>query len=137
MSVCVFCLSCYLTAACACRSETDPLFKLEHQETDKKAATDSKDHLDELLAVRGDQYEDDYRASRLVRSSFRKRKNEDIAIVKANRERSIYVPLLPEDPRDVKLAAVTAFGKSRAGPVPRVVVKKTDSIFGTEKKKPK
>jgi coiled-coil domain-containing protein 130 len=67
--------------------ESDPLYKLEHVSADKKVAVDKSDTLGELIGMRSEQFEDDYAASRLMRSVFRKRKAEEIAVEKSNKEK--------------------------------------------------
>lgn len=82
---------------------------------------------------------DDYRASRLVRSQFRKRKAEEVAEEKANREKGIYVPLVAEHPEDIRLAARTVFGGGAGGSIAKgllkkphiATAKKKNSIFNT------
>lgn len=122
------------------RMYDDPLYKLEHKEKDKTAGKEGDEHLRKLIIAKQSN-EDDYRASRLVRSQFRKRKAEEVAEEKANREKGIYVPLVAEHPDDIRLAARTVFrGGSSSNKEslkkPHVAMaKKKSSIFTSDKKK--
>ena len=64
--------------------EQDPMFKLEHKTVDREVAKKQDKDLKRLISLRSDQYEDDYRASRLIRSGFRKVRRSSIC------QRSIY-----------------------------------------------
>lgn len=76
----------------------DPLFMLEHKAQDQEAGREQKDDLDALLAVRDEQYDNDYRASRLVRGQFRKRKADEIATVPAVFSLSLFALNPPSPP---------------------------------------
>ena len=49
----------------------DPMFHLEHKAKDQDVAKNDNEHLEKLLEMRSDQFEMDYRASRLVGLTFR------------------------------------------------------------------
>ncbi len=127
--------------------ESDPLYKLEHVSADKKVAVDKSDTLGELIGMRSEQFEDDYAASRLMRSVFRKRKAEEIAVEKSNKEKvnclfcsgiswlicffsqGIHVKLQEEEHEDdVLLAKSTKFAKKKPAIV-KLLTKKQSSIF--------
>jgi len=111
------------------RLASDPLYKLEHAAKDKEAAKQKDNDLEQLLALRSEQYEDDYRSSRLIRSGFRKRKAEDIREAEQNAARGIHVKMVPERQEDVLAAFQTKFAKKRARPK---ALKKPSSIFATK-----
>ncbi len=110
--------------------ESDALYKLEHVSKDKTAAVEQSDTLDQLLSMRSEQFGDDYKASRLIRGVFRKRKAEEVATEKANQLRGIHVKLGPERPEDVDLARQIKFAKKKTLPA---ALKKQTSIFGNKK----
>ncbi len=110
--------------------ESDALYKLEHVSKDKKVATEHEDVLDRLVALKSEQFDDDYQSSRLIRSVFRKRKAEEVAAESANKAKGIHVPLLPERAEDIALARQVKFAKKKALPPS---LKKPASIFGAKK----
>jgi coiled-coil domain-containing protein 130 len=109
------------------RMASDPLFKLEHASEDRETARSKDEELEKLVALRHDQFGDDYAASRLIRSGFRLRKAELQREAESNRQKGIHVPLVPEAQEDVLLALSTKFGrkKQRTATMP----KRPSSIF--------
>lgn len=95
----------------------DPMYKLEHQTTDVKAADDAKPALEKLYSRNTDVWKDNYEANSALRAQFRKTKKE--LKLKEDQDKklliksSLDISLLPENDQDRQIAALmTLQGKS-------------------------
>ncbi|CAG0917532.1 unnamed protein product [Notodromas monacha] len=87
---------------------TDPMFKLEHVEKDKRKSKEAKETLGNLEGFQYQRWKDDYAANRLMRDKFRESKKElargEAADNEVLKRASLELKLLPETVEDKKLA---------------------------------
>lgn len=93
---------------------TDPFYKLEHAHEDKRKAKDNIPSLRKLSDLQDEQWNDDYKANYLLRKTFRTKKKEQDKEKRKNEKRGIHIPLVPEDTRDIELAAQVCFDQQKA-----------------------
>ncbi|CAH1775350.1 unnamed protein product [Owenia fusiformis] len=90
----------------------DPMFKLEHGETDKVKHKKSLPNLGELASIQ-DQYRDDYMLNKLARNKFRGEKkalaSKELADKVLLAKSSLDITLVDETPEDRKLASLIKY----------------------------
>lgn len=88
----------------------DPMFKLEHTESDKKSSEDAKPRLRRLYQRNETAWSDNYEANSRLRATFRARKKELKLAEEEDRKLlarcSLDINLLPESEQDKNMAAL-------------------------------
>jgi len=92
------------------RMESDALFRLEHQEADKRAAAESHDRLSKLYNL-SSRMNDDFSMNQAARRIFRAEKAERKQRVEEGRAKGFGFGLLPATERDQQISNRIEFGR--------------------------
>lgn len=118
----------------------NPFFRLEHQVTDQKKASESVPKLSAILETNEKSWKNDYELSRVLRGKFRREKKvlaEERSRTEALRGKlAVDLPLLAEKPEDAVMARnVTREAGRRIESLAEATTRlKSDLIFGGGRK---
>lgn len=91
----------------------DPMFRLQHNEEDRKRVLSAKEHLEALTELQEEHHKNYYDVNSMLRSKNRKRKKRDIELLGEAHSKGLSMPLLEPSAEDSEQAKMVVF-KRRA-----------------------
>lgn len=115
---------------------SDPMFRIEHENEDKKKVKDASERMSSLAAIRDDQFKNDYDMNSLLRRGNRDRKRKVIEQLDNGKSRGLPIPLLDATDSDVKEAKLSKAGKNRflKSEEERMIEAKAKPLFSSSRK---
>ena len=92
---------------------SDPMFRLQHNEEDRKRVLSDKEHIEALTELQDEHHKNDYDMNSLLRNKNRKRKRRDIELLSEGNARGLSIPLVEPSAEDSAQAKLVSF-KRRA-----------------------
>ncbi len=89
----------------------DPMFRLQHNEEDRKRVLSAKEHIEALTELQDEHHKNYYDVNAMLRNKNRKRKKRDIELLGEAHAKGLSMPLVEPSVEDVKLAQAVTFKK--------------------------
>jgi len=89
----------------------DPMFRLQHNEEDRKRVLSAKEHLEALTELQDEHHKNYYDVNAMLRNKNRKRKKRDIELLGEAHAKGLSMPLVEPSLEDAKLAKTIVFKK--------------------------
>jgi hypothetical protein len=95
---------------------TNPMFKLQHENEDKKKAKTANERISSLMSLREDTFAKDYDMNSVLRKKNRAKKNHEIKMRREGKKRHVDIPLLETSASDIIGAKSVIFRSNRRYP---------------------
>ncbi|KAE8884367.1 hypothetical protein PF005_g13353 [Phytophthora fragariae] len=93
----------------AVQLQSDPFFRLEHENEDKRAAKKRARGLEELVELQDAEFKDDYASNAALRAQFRSKKRQHKSREREAKRLGLGIPLLDVHPDDVLASRAVVF----------------------------
>ncbi|GMF42053.1 unnamed protein product [Phytophthora fragariaefolia] len=93
----------------AAKLQSDPFFRLEHENEDKKAAKKRARGLEALVELQDAEFKDDYASNSALRAQFRSKKKQRKSSEQEAKRLGLGIPVLDVHPEDVVASRAVVF----------------------------